>query len=240
MLLTSIQFTIAMEPDFTQIVPDGILERQKLEDEFCTAANEGKLERVKELVAQGASFEIQHSITGCRPLMLAAMNGQGEVCEFLVRAGDNPLFQENEAAHTPLSMLAFMGCFADDQPTTDRCIHACSEIVKFIDKRNLEIKTTLLCLNRIYRDENQDPKTRSIVHELYKYFAKLLLPYLGRFISLKHALSITSNGKRPFDYLKIDILNPDKAYQLLRQSEFQPADVEENMPESEFVCCVMQ
>lgn len=80
----------------------------------------------------------------------------------------------------------------------------CIQIIKCQKQINAAIKTTLLCLNRL---KNNNEWARL----LYRHFNTLLKPHMGRYIPIEQLLNVRDgSGKRAYDYLPIDCLNPEK------------------------------
>lgn len=84
--------------------------------------------------------------------------------------------------------------------------NTCPAIVNTQARINTAIRTALLCLNRLKKTQPKDQN----IGLLYREFKTLLLPHMGLYIPLKLLLNIRDRfGKRAYDYLKIDCLDPD-------------------------------
>jgi len=159
------------------------------------------LEVCKLLIAHRAQVNILDE-QDCTALHFASKNLSSKVCILLLEHDADPMIREDCAHTTPLlcavsprggmcqAMLAFQQ------------YDTCTAIISTQTRINTAIITALLCLNR----SRNDPKVGVLYHE----FKTLLLPHMGRYVPLKCLLNArTYEGKKAYDYLKIDCLNPD-------------------------------
>lgn len=149
------------------------------------------------LISKGADVNTVDDV-GNTPLMVAAgisRGGLGErskaLCDLLINAGAD-IQVKNGIGWNALMWAA-----------RDGCAPVCKLLVAQHQKADQGIKTTLLCMNRMKAAGNQGARI------LYRHFKALLLPHLN-FMPLSRVLTTCfSDGKKPYDYLPIDCLNPD-------------------------------
>ncbi len=144
-----------------------------------------------------------------------------QTCLLLLEHGVD-LTAQNNSGLTPLidaARFASTCCIRWESPSqyfrqylrAQKSKNACIKIMQYQKRINTAIKTTLLCLNRMRNDKNTSGKMKMFASELYRQFNTLLLPHMGRYVSIKQLLEMRNNrAKRAYDYLPIDCLNPDK------------------------------
>lgn len=94
-----------------------------LADEFCHAAELGRLDVVKGLVDRGIDIEIRDS-TGCTALMTASFWGQTEVVAFLL-SRKAKVNERDSSDRTALMMISTRGAEAEHI----RNLHRCAELL---------------------------------------------------------------------------------------------------------------
>jgi hypothetical protein len=80
-------------------------ESMELADKFCEAAENGNLDQVKRLLAEGVNIEATTDPSGSTPLMLACSAGHADVAKLLLENGAD-LHARNKMRHNALTIAA--------------------------------------------------------------------------------------------------------------------------------------
>lgn len=146
-------------------------------------------------------------------LTLAARTYNAKTCELLMENGTEFILSPE---HSPL--LSIGRHYSLYRAQKDDCLgilaiqmhSTCNAIVNTQKRINNAIVTSLMCLNRMRYDATDTLNRRMLASELYRQFKTLMLPHMGKYLSLKKLLNIRDGmGSRAYDYFKIECLNPD-------------------------------
>lgn len=169
-----------------------------------TVEADTRIRLIKVLLNHGSDVNAQNEAGGSA--LFYAGQRHPAVCAFLMQNGANPTLRFKRTEETPLIHSAQ---FYTVPKTYIIILQTQYQI-------NRAMEVTLLCLNRIKRDMTQPKKIRICAGELYRQFNTLLKPHMGNYIPLKQLLNMQdTQGKRAYDYLQNEYLNPDTVYEAL-------------------------